>query len=289
MEHLHLIGPGRLGLALADALAEAEAVTAIRVCGRHPDPPAHPLFTQGIAEYAFGLGEIDPETTVVVLAVPDTVLPELAHALAAHPPPREGLPVLHTAGTLSGDVLAPLHARGYSAGTFFPLMTVPHAVPGARLFEGAGVVVSGERDALGTARRLAFALGARPIEIAVARRTLAHAASLLVSTGIAGLIAAAEDLLARAGVESEVSRASLLHVGESALDGIARFGPVRGVTGPVTDGDIEAAALHMRALPPEIQGLYREVGRAALRRHMEEVGSDPTIHDHFIELFGEDG
>jgi len=288
MERLHVVGPGRLGLALADALVQADAVGSLTICGRHPEPPSHPLFTQGRAEYAFGLATPSTDTTLVLLTVPDRVLPELAHALAAHTPPRQGIPVLHTSGALSADVLAPLHARGWSVGSFFPLQTIPHPVPGARLFDGAGVVVSGEPDAAGAGRRLAHALGAVPLDVPVAQRPLVHAASLLVSNGIAGLVAAAEDLLTGGGVDIDAAREVLLRLGEGALDGISRFGPVRGVTGPVAEGDVEAVALHLRALPPQMQELYRELGRAGLARRLQEEGIDPGTHDHFVELFGSD-
>ncbi len=285
MEHLHLVGPGRLGLALAGALVEAEAVASLRICGRHPEPPSHPLFTQGVATYTFGLATPDPDTTAVLLAVPDRILPELAHALAGHTPPREGVPVLHTSGSLGTDVLAPLHARGWSVGSFFPLQTVPHPVPGAGMFEGAGVVVAGEPDAASAGRRLAHAIGATPLDVPAARRPLVHAAALLVSNGVAGLLSAAEDVLTDAGVEPADARRSMVRLAEGALDGVGRYGPARGVTGPVADGDVEAVDLHMRALPSEIRGLYREIGRAALARGLEADGVDPGTHDRFLELF----
>jgi len=286
VEHLHVVGPGRLGLALADALVQADAVASLTICGRHPEPPSHPLFTQGQAEYVFGLSIPARETTVVLLTVPDRVLPELAHTLAAQAPARDGIPVLHTSGSLSTDVLAPLHARGWSVGSFFPLQTVAHPVPGARLFERAGVIVSGEPDASGVGRRIARALGAVPLDVPVAQRARVHAASLLVSNGLAGLLAAAEDLLGGSGIDASEARAALLRLVEGSVDGISRFGPVRGVTGPVAEGDVEAVALHLRALPPPLQALYRELGRAALSRRLEEEGIDPGTHDHFVELFG---
>lgn len=285
MEHLHLVGPGRLGLALADALVGAEALGSLRVCGRHPEPPSHPLFTQGIATYTFGLATPDPETTAVLLTVPDRILPELAHALAGHTPAREGVPVLHTSGSLGTDVLAPLHARGWSVGSFFPLQTVAHAVPGARLFEGTAVVVSGEPHAATAGRRLARAIGATSLDVPAAHRPMVHAASVLISNGIAGLLAAAEDLLGGAGVDPGEARRALLRLGEGTLDGIGRYGPVKGVTGPVADGDVEAVGLHLRALPADIRDLYREVGRVALVRRWAEEGIDPATHDRFLELF----
>ncbi|HSG07781.1 MAG TPA: hypothetical protein VLA36_05475, partial [Longimicrobiales bacterium] len=82
MSEILIVGPGRMGLALGYALVNAEAVRTLTVCGRRPEPPAHPLFVQGLARYVFGLERPENETEAVFLAVPDAVVPEMAHALA---------------------------------------------------------------------------------------------------------------------------------------------------------------------------------------------------------------
>ena len=59
MERLVIIGPGRLGLALGAALIQAQVPLSLRYHGRHPDPPGHPLFTEGRAEYRYGLDAVN--------------------------------------------------------------------------------------------------------------------------------------------------------------------------------------------------------------------------------------
>ena len=54
-DRITIVGPGKVGLSLAYALLQAEAVDEVTICGRRPDPPSHPLFNQDLARYVFGL------------------------------------------------------------------------------------------------------------------------------------------------------------------------------------------------------------------------------------------
>ena len=70
-DRLYFVGPGRAGLSLGYALTHVEGLESLTYSGRRPDPPTHPLFTQGAADYVYGL-VLPPEgTTAVILSVPD--------------------------------------------------------------------------------------------------------------------------------------------------------------------------------------------------------------------------
>src|SRR3954469_21899365 len=126
------VGPGRTGLALGYALSQVHgALDSLTYCGRRPEPPAHPLFIEGVATYVFGLQRPEPGTTAVFLTVPDDVLPEMAHALAGQGQAPEGCAAFHCSGALSVEVLAPLHARGYHVGSIHPLQSLAHPITGA--------------------------------------------------------------------------------------------------------------------------------------------------------------
>ena len=64
-----IVGPGRMGLTLAQGLWDSGVVGSITVYGRHPDPPGHPLFAQGSAEYVYGAAPLDGRTAALILAV----------------------------------------------------------------------------------------------------------------------------------------------------------------------------------------------------------------------------
>lgn len=261
LERLMIVGPGTMGLSLGYALWQADAVRSLVYCGRRPEPPSHPLFGQGIADYHFGLMPPPAGTEAMVLSVPDGVLPELVHALAGQGQAPAGAVAFHTSGALSADVLGPLHAVGYAVGTFFPLETLSHPLTGSERLLGASVVVSGEPPAQRLSRRLVGALGGEALEIPVHRRALAHAASVLVSNGLAALVAVGEDLLSRAGVDDERARAALAGLARGGLEDFAAGGDTGAIRGPITSGDPEALGLHLRALDGADRELYRAVAQ----------------------------
>lgn len=274
VERLLVVGPGRIGLALGYALWQADAVRHLVYCGRRPDPPSHPLFGQGVADYHFGLMAPPPGTDAVLLAVPDHVLPEMAHALAGQGRPAPGLAALHTSGALSTEVLAPLHAAGYAVGSIHPLQTVAHPVTGAERLRGAGFAVAGEPAARRLAQDMVRALEGDTLEIPVARRPLYHAAAVLASNGITALVAVAADLLVQAGTEPERAVSALVSLAGGALDDVAAQGLHPGLTGPAVRGDLETVDLHLRALEGDAREVYRALSRV-LADIAEARGVDP--------------
>jgi predicted short-subunit dehydrogenase-like oxidoreductase (DUF2520 family) len=165
--HCAVVGPGRMGSALAAALRDA----GLQVTG--------PL----------GRGERCPAgADCVLLCVPDA---QIGHAAHAVPP---GPLVGHVSGATTLAPLAP-----HEAFSLHPLMTVPAA------FEGAGAAVAGGTDrALSIARALAEALGMTPFEIADSDRAAYHAAAAMASNYLVALEDAAERLLATTGASREL-------------------------------------------------------------------------------------
>lgn len=265
LEHVLIVGPGRAGLALGYALLQAEAVDTLTVCGRRPEPPAHPLFTQGLAEYVFGLRLPGPRTAAVFLAVPDAVLPEMANELAGLGPAPEGCAAFHLSGALSTEVLAPLHARGYAVGSFHPLQAFAHPVTGAERLPGSWVAVTGAPTALGVARRLAAFLGCPVLSVPEARRPVYHAAAVLVSNSLPPLVGAACRLLEQAGVEHDQTLPALIPLLRGTVENLAERGVGGSLTGPISRGDLETVDLHLRALDRGDRRLYAVLGLEMLR------------------------
>lgn len=263
-ERIVILGPGRVGLALGDALAQAEQLDDLVYLGRRPDPPGHPVFTHGLARYVYGLERPREGTTAVFLAVPDDRIPEMAEVLARQGPAPEGCPAFHCSGALSTDALAPLYAQGYAVGSFHPLLSIAHSLEGADRFRGATVAISGEPEALVAARRIAFALGARTLTIPTNRRALYHAAGVFASNYLLVLLEAARRLLVQAGAPEDEAVESLLPLIRGTLDNLESMGSQGALTGPVARGDLETVRLHLRVLESREGILYRALGREAL-------------------------
>jgi predicted short-subunit dehydrogenase-like oxidoreductase (DUF2520 family) len=258
-----------VGLALGYALQQANAVDELVYYGRRPEPPGHPLFVRAAAEYRFGLGPLGAGTEGVLLTVPDDVLPELAHALAAQGPAPAGCAALHCSGALSAELLAPLHARGFAVGSMHPLQAIAHPLTGAERLPGSAFAISGEPEAAAFARRLVASLGGRVLEVAVSRRPAYHAAAVLASNGLAALLAAAGRLLIQSGVPSGDALPALLPLVRGSLANFEELGIAQGLTGPVSRGDLETVRLHLATLSGRDRPLYR-----ALSRELTELASE---------------
>lgn len=260
-----VVGPGRMGLALASALLNAEATREVTVFGRRPRPPSHPLFNQGRARYVFGVEPLARDTAALFLAVPDDVVPEIAFTMAAQGRAPGECAAFHLSASLPTDVLAPLHAQGYELGSFHPLQVVTHPVSAADRIPGSYIAVIGSPEATTIARRLASAMGSPIINVPASRRPLFHAATTLASSYLPPLLDLSARLMERAGVTSEEALPALLPLIRGTLESIGELGLEASIRGPIAAGDLETVALHLRAMEPEDRRLYSILGAELVR------------------------
>jgi predicted short-subunit dehydrogenase-like oxidoreductase (DUF2520 family) len=217
---LAVVGRGRLGTALAAALATA-GYDVLGPLGRGAD----------------GAG-----ADAVLLCVPDK---QIAAAAAAIP---TGIPVGHCSGATGLEPLSP-----HEAFSIHPLMTVTAA--GAD-FEAAGAAIDGSTQrALKLADELARRLGMVPVRIAPEDRVLYHAAATIASNFLVTLEAAAERLAAGVGLE----RRLLVPLVRATVENWAELGGERALTGPVARGDEATVAAQRAAIEdraPELRELF---------------------------------
>lgn len=264
-ERLMFFGPGRAGLSVGYALWQTGQIDRLTYCGRRPEPPAHPLFTQGSADYVFGIDWPGEGTTAVILSVPDDALTETAEALAARGQAPDGCSVFHLSGTLSTEPLAALHARGYSVGSLHPMATFGNPVTGADRLADCTFALSGEPEAVARGRSLVSLLGARSIQIPVRSRPAYHAAAVFASNYLATVVLAAARLLQQAGIPEQEAVEALLPIAHGSLEDLRDLSGHRALIGPVVRGDRETLALHLRALDPVDGDLYRTLGKELVR------------------------
>jgi len=220
-----LIGAGRLGCALANALPAAGI------------PVVGPLRR----------GETVPaDVDMVLLCVPDAAIADAAAALTVVP----GRLVGHCSGATG---LQPLTAAGHEALSLHPLMTVtgPQAT-----FAGAGAAIDGATDhALAVARAVALALRLHPVRIGEEDRVAYHAAASIASNFVVTLQDAAERLLTTAGAPRDL----LVPLVRAAVENWAATGGERALTGPIARGDDATVAAQRDAVAlrtPELLDLF---------------------------------
>jgi predicted short-subunit dehydrogenase-like oxidoreductase (DUF2520 family) len=238
-----VVGRGRLGTALADAL---------RAAGRDVHGPA-------------GRGEIPP-TDAIVLCVPDTEISAAAAAVAG-----ASALVGHTSGATPLSALEPANAADCFG--IHPLQTFTGAPGDAQRFHGCRCAVGGtSARALDAALGIGRSLGMEPLELSDEQRPAYHAAASIASNFLVALEAAAEQVVAGAGLDPAEARAALAPLVRTTVENWAALGPERALTGPVARGDdltVAAQRDAVRAVAPELEELFDVmVERArALARH----------------------
>ena len=267
MESVVILGPGRVGLSLGAALLQTRRLDRLTFFGRSPEPPPHPLFDNSDLPVAYEVGPraLPGDTTILLLAVPDNALSEVAQGMALAGQAPGGCAALHLSGALSADVLTPLHGVGYAVGSFHPLQSVADPWAGAERLLGATYALSGEPVAVAAGRRLVAALEGRPILVTPRQRPLYHAAAVTASNYLVALAASSLELMEQAGIQGEDASAAVLALMRGTLDNLEHLGPSAALTGPIARGDVDTVRLHLSRLSARDRELYCALGRTTLR------------------------
>jgi predicted short-subunit dehydrogenase-like oxidoreductase (DUF2520 family) len=277
-----IISAGRVGTALGVALERAEHVVVACSAISHA---SRERAQRRLPESAvLPIDEVAGRAELLLLAVPDAVLPELISGLAATRAVRPGTIVAHTSGANGVGVLDPLTEQDCIPLAIHPAMTFTGADEDiARLSESCFGVTAADEIGYAIAQSLVLEIGGEPFRIREDARTLYHAALAHASNHVVTVLLDAVEALRSALWGQELLGQEM--VGE-APGGIAErvIGPLaraslenallRGqgaLTGPVARGDAGAVARHLEALTevdPELAQAYRANSlRTAQRAH----------------------
>jgi predicted short-subunit dehydrogenase-like oxidoreductase (DUF2520 family) len=201
---------------------------------------------------------------VTILAVPDGQVAAAADRLATTAAPGDARVVLHLAGSLGLEPLAPLARRGYTPAAMHPLQVLS----GWRIPPGTTYAVEAPGAAHPLVARLVADLGGIEIQLAPGARPAYHAAAVIAANLGMTLLAEAVDLLDQAGIDRAEALQGLAGLVRGGLEASLDAGLPAALTGPVTRGDIATLATHLEALTgdPELLSAYVAVSRLALRQ-----------------------
>ncbi|MGC5536232.1 Rossmann-like and DUF2520 domain-containing protein [Streptomyces sp. SR-10] len=259
-----VVGAGRVGPALAASLQLAGhrpvAVSGVSDASRRraaellPDVP--------VVEPA----EVLARAELVLLTVPDDVLPTLVEGLAETGAVRPGQLLVHTSGRYGARVLDPALRAGALPLALHPAMTFTGTAVDVQRLAGCSFGVTAPEELRLAAEALVIEMGGEPEWIAEESRPLYHAALALGANHLVTLVAQSMELLAKAGVAAPDRMLGPL-LG-AALDNALRSGDAA-LTGPVARGDAGTVATHigeLREHAPQAVAGYIEMARATADR-----------------------
>lgn len=258
-----VIGPGRVGTALAVALARA----GFRIVAAAGGSSAS---RQRFADHVAGARlDADPAAVVarggtVLVATPDDAIEGVVTELAAADRWVEGQHVLHVAGSRGVAVLRRAALAGARVAACHPAQTVPAGSVDPDTFVGTAWAVTCGSDDRDWAVDLVEAVGGDAHLVPEDRRVLYHAGLTVGANTVGAAVAVARQLLLAATVDDpaaflgplvSASVANVLADGAGAL------------TGPVVRGDVGTVAAHLEQLATDVPPLaeaYRQLSLALL-------------------------
>ena len=191
-----IIGAGAVGTALGAALHRAGwpvVAVASRDEGRRNQFRS---LVPGVRAFAEAAPVLD-EAELILLAVPDDAIPELASELRLY----GGQALVHTSGVLGAEALEPARAAGTQVGAFHPLVAFADTERAIAALHGATVAVEGDDELATLLATMADALGATAVRLAPGSKAAYHAAAVLSAGGFVALLDAIAELGRAAGLD----------------------------------------------------------------------------------------
>lgn len=285
-----LVGPGRVGASLA-GWAVARGAEAIALGVREKGDSRRNDTARDLAGrldcVAVPTARLKTEgQDLLLIAVPDPALPEVARTLARR---RQAAVALHTSGSRDASVLDPLARGGTAIGSMHPLKAFPHPLPDPSAAGRVLFGIDGDERARRMAHRLVTAWDGRTVEVPGQSRLLYHFAATLAAGGVVTLMAAAAEIAERSGLPKEVLYGYFELARGALAQGETEDDPAVAVTGPVARGDRKTVLAEVDALAdtaPEMLPTVLALACESLRQ-LRRIGAGSEESDRLRESLQE--
>jgi predicted short-subunit dehydrogenase-like oxidoreductase (DUF2520 family) len=243
-----LLGTGNLATRLGIAL-HARNAEIVQVYGRTASKASHLTKLLGCAHTSSGR-KINAEADIYVLTVSDEAIKEVLSGLSIN-----NQLVVHTAGSVSMDVLAPFSKN---IGVIYPLQTLSKNKEID--FENIPICIEANTLAnLEKLKELASLLSEQVVTIDSTKRRQLHLAAVFVCNFVNHFYTIGEKLLEEAQLDFDLLKPIILETANKAM----QFSPLNVQTGPAIRDDIHIMEQHLKMLAqhPEWQKLYELVSK----------------------------
>ncbi len=262
----NLIGPGRVGCALAHALINTANDTLLSVY--HPQLASAKEATQKLGQ-GDALGRLSdlPEADITFIATKDKHIEPTALALARAQHFKPDHLIIHMSGILSMDILAPLEKQGASIGSLHPLKAFCQKnPPKENAFKGVDCAIEGGPLALEKLSHIAHTLDATVFTLNPEKKATYHTAAIMASNYLVTLSSVATKLFEQTGIPSAEAHALCTRLMQTSLNNLKQADTAENaLTGPLMRGDISTIQKHLDSIDSKtIKTLYQTAGLATL-------------------------
>jgi predicted short-subunit dehydrogenase-like oxidoreductase (DUF2520 family) len=260
-----IVGPGRLGSALAISLKRAgyEISEIVSRNNAGSKQRARSLARRVGARVSPG-DNARLDADIVWFCVPDREIASSSRQLASIVGWEEKT-AFHSSGALASDELNALRRHGAAVASVHPMMTFVNGSIAS--LQGVPFAIEGDKAAVLVARRVVKNLGGEAFAIRKQQKAAYHARGSFASPLLVALLVTGEQLARKAGLSAVEARKKMLPIVKQTIANYEALGPAGAFSGPIVRGDAETVGKHGRALAktPEARAVYLALARAALR------------------------
>jgi predicted short-subunit dehydrogenase-like oxidoreductase (DUF2520 family) len=260
-----IVGPGRLGRALALGLTQAGYVIS-EIVSRNTASSKRKAreFARKVRTTGSTNKNACLDADLVWFCIPDREIGAASRQLASAID-WTNKTAFHSSGALTSDELKALRQRGASVASVHPLMTfVSGPMPSLK---GVPFAIEGDAAAVRRARKIAKSLGGEAFTIRKQQKAAYHTWGAFTSPLLVAMLVTGEHLARLAGLSVAEARRKMLPIVKQTIANYEALGPARAFSGPIVRGDAEIVRKHLKVLKklPEAAKVYLVLARAALR------------------------
>lgn len=245
---LNIVGAGHVGRVLGRLFAASGAFVVQDVLTRAPASAQAAVDFIGAGRACAAMADLRRADVTMLAVGDDQIGPACAQLVVAQAPALAGALVFHCSGAKASSELACARDAGALVASAHPVRSFADPATVARDFAGTFCGVEGDDAALALLEPALLAIGARPVRIDAAAKTVYHAASVFASNYLVTLLDAALRAYQAAGIDETTARALAGPLARETLANVLRLGAPAALSGPIARGDMGTVARQRAAV-----------------------------------------
>lgn len=279
-----VIGSGNVATTLAGALRKS-GVPVLGLWGRNATASRHAGFLTGVAAFSSAPPDLILEAEVIILAVSDDAISEVASMLVKTGLVSKRHVFLHCSGVVDAKVVFQgVKESVGGTGAIHPLKAINAPKSDMLELENTSFGVQGDALGLQAAKDLVQVMKGIPLELEGDALASYHAAAAMTSNYVVALIDIGVELLCDAGMDKHVATQTLSSLAIGSAKNVAEQGLPNSLTGPIRRGDVKTVSHHLKALKGDARAVYRGLGVRTLEIARKNEGVDKAQLDQIEKL-----
>ncbi|AYE35844.1 hypothetical protein CP523_07820 [Clostridium septicum] len=254
------IGAGKVGFSLGKYLTENN-ITVTGYYSRNEDSAYEASIFTKTKQYN-NLKEIINESDAIFITTPDREIQKVWNEIKKLS--IQNKLICHCSGSLSSSIFSNINQYGAYGYSIHPMLAISDKYNSYKNLKEAFITIEGHEKYRNKFKRLIESLGNKATIISNENKALYHAASVIVSNLVLGLINNSVSYLEQCGFKEEEAINALYPLIIFNVKNIREKGIKNSLTGPIERGDLSTIKSHCKSLSSEDEIMYKILSKNIL-------------------------